>query len=92
MKPKYIEYDASFEKKFEKYKKFLTDSEKQRLRKRMELFKEDVFDKRLRTHKLKGELSDYYAFSISFADRIVFKILKDGGVYFIEIGSHDICY
>jgi len=23
---------------------------------------------------------------------IVFKILKDGEVYFMEIGSHDICY
>jgi mRNA-degrading endonuclease YafQ of YafQ-DinJ toxin-antitoxin module len=34
----------------------------------------------LRTHKLKGALSEYHAFSISPSDRIVFRILDDGGV------------
>ena len=74
MKPKYILYDAAFEKKFKKYKSRLSDLERQKLKKRLEIFKEDVFDKRLKTHKLKGHLGDYYAFSITFADRIVFKI------------------
>jgi len=92
MKPKYIKYDATFEKKFRKYTKQLTDAERQRLKKRLEIFKEDVFDKRLKTHKLKGELNDYYAFSISYSDRIVFKILDDEGIYFIEVGTHDVCY
>ncbi|MBI3584254.1 MAG: type II toxin-antitoxin system mRNA interferase toxin, RelE/StbE family [Nitrospinae bacterium] len=92
MKPKEIVYDAAFEKKFEKYKKQLTESERKRFKKQLEIFKEDIFDKRLNTHKLKGNLSDYYAFSISYSDRIVFKILDDGSIYLIEIGSHDICY
>ena len=92
MMPKYISYDSGFEKKFEKYKKQLTDIEKQRLKAKLKIFKEDVFDRRLKTHKLKGELIDYYAFSISYSDRIVFKILKDEGIYFIDVGSHDICY
>ncbi|MBI4651506.1 type II toxin-antitoxin system YafQ family toxin [Candidatus Desantisbacteria bacterium] len=92
MKPKYFRYDAAFEKKFEKYKNQITDSERQKLKKRFEIFKENIFDKRLKTHKLKGELSNYYSFSINYSDRIVFKILDDEGIYFIEIGSHDICY
>mgnify|MGYP001558539373 CR=1 FL=1 len=92
MKPKYISYDAAFEKKFKKYKNQLTDTERQRIKNRLEIFRENVFDKRLKTHKLKGELRDYYAFSISYSDRIVFKVLDDGGVYLIEIGSHDVCY
>jgi addiction module RelE/StbE family toxin len=92
MKPKYISYDSAFEKKFKKYKNQLSDTGRQRLKKRLEFFRENVFDKRLKTHKLKGELKDYYAFSISYSDRIVFKILHDEGVYFIEIGSHDVCY
>ena len=92
MKPGYIQYDAAFERKFDKYKNQLTHSEKQRLKKRLEIFKEDIFDKRLKTHKLKGELGGYYAFSVSYSDRIVFKILDDEGIYFIEIGSHDVCY
>lgn len=92
MKPKYISYDPSFEKHFNKYKKHLTDTEKERLKKTFGILKEDIFDKRLKTHKLKGNLKDYHAFSISYSDRIVFRILEDGGIYFIEIGGHDVCY
>lgn len=92
MKPKRVVYDAAFEKKFEKYKRELTQNKRERLKKRLEIFKENVFDRRLNTHKLKGNLSDYYAFSISYSDRIVFKIINDKGIYFIEIGSHDVCY
>ena len=62
------------------------------LRKCLAIFKENVFDKRLKTHRLKGNLKEYYAFSISYSDRIVFKIIDDDSVYFIEIGSHDVCY
>jgi mRNA-degrading endonuclease YafQ of YafQ-DinJ toxin-antitoxin module len=58
----------------------------------MGLFKEDIFNPRLKTHKLKGNLSDYYAISITYSERLVFRILKDGSVYLIEIGPHDICY
>ncbi len=39
-----------------------------------------------------GNLKEYYAFSISYSDRIVFKIIEDNSVYFIEIGRHDVCY
>jgi mRNA-degrading endonuclease YafQ of YafQ-DinJ toxin-antitoxin module len=92
MKPKYILFDAPFEKRFNKYKAHLTEAQRKRFKKKLEVFRKDVFDKRLKTHKLKGNLSDYYAFSISQSDRIVFKIIEDEGVYLIEIGSHDICY
>ena len=92
MRPRYILFDSGFEKEFNKYKAHLTDAERNRLRKRLEIFRDDAFDKRLKTHKLKGHLSAYFAFSISHSDRIVFKILDDGGVFFIAVGSHDICY
>lgn len=92
MKPRYIKYDNVFEKKFKKYTAQLPAIGKQRLKKRLEIFKEDIFDKRLKTHKLKGELKEYYAFSISYADRLVFRLLEDEGVYFIDIGDHDTCY
>lgn len=92
MKPKYIFYDKAFEKKFDRYKSQLTNAEKEKLKKRFEIFKNNVFDERLKTHKLKGNLKEYHAFSISYSDRLVFKILDDGGIYFIEIGGHDVCY
>ena len=92
MKPKYVSYDTAFERKFERYKSQLPRIENDKLKKKLEIFKEDIFDKQLKTHKLRGNLRDYYAFSISYSNRIVFKLLKGGGVYFVEIGSHDVCY
>jgi mRNA-degrading endonuclease YafQ of YafQ-DinJ toxin-antitoxin module len=72
MKPKYLVFDKAFEKAFDKYKQGLSDRERERLRSRFELFAKNVFDKKLRTHKLKGSLNNYYAFSISYSNRIVF--------------------
>ena len=82
MKLKSIHFDSVFEKRWHKYLTGLTEKQKEQLRERLSIFKEDVFDKRLKTHRLKGNLKEYYAFSISYSDRIVFK----------EVGSHDVCY
>jgi mRNA-degrading endonuclease YafQ of YafQ-DinJ toxin-antitoxin module len=90
--PKYLLQDKTFKRTFNKYRNSLNDSDRSKLRKRFEIFRENVFDKRLRTPKLKGVLSDYYAFSISYSDRIVFRILDDGGVLLVDIGSHDEVY
>ena len=76
MKPKSIHFDSVFEKRWYKYLTGLTEKQKERLRERLAFFKEDVFDKRLKTHRLKGNLKEYYAFSISYSDRIVFKIIN----------------
>ena len=92
MKPKTIRYDATFEKQWAKYLKKLTEKEKEQLKDRLVIFKEDVFDRRLKTHHLKGNLKEYYAFSLSYSDRIVFKLLDNEEILFIEIGSHDFCY
>ena len=92
MRPKSIQFDSTFEKHWKKYLDGLTEKKKKRLRKRLAIFKENVFDKRLKTHRLKGNLKEYYAFSISYSDRIVFKIVEEDVIYFIEVGSHDVCY
>ena len=91
-KPKYLLQDKTFRRTFSKYRNGLSETDRSKLRKRFELFRENVFDNRLRTHKLKGVLSDYYAFSISYSDRIVFRLLDDGGVLLVDIGSHDEVY
>ncbi len=92
MKPQYVLFDRPFERKLKKFTTQLSEDQRIKLKQRLKIFKEDTFDERLKTHKLKGNLRDYYAFSITYSDRIVFKLLEDGGIYFIEIGSHDICY
>jgi mRNA-degrading endonuclease YafQ of YafQ-DinJ toxin-antitoxin module len=92
MKPKYLIYDKAFDKAFSKYKLGLGNTDRKKLKKQFEIFREDMFDKRLKTHKLKGALGKYHAFSVSHSDRIVFEILEDGGVFLIDIGSHDEVY
>jgi mRNA-degrading endonuclease YafQ of YafQ-DinJ toxin-antitoxin module len=92
MKPKYFLADKTFERAFSKYKSGLGEADRKKLVRQFEMFSEDIFDKRLRTHKLKGALSEYYAFSISYSDRIVFRVLEDGGVFLVDIGSHDEVY
>jgi mRNA-degrading endonuclease YafQ of YafQ-DinJ toxin-antitoxin module len=92
MKPRAIRHDATFEKQWAKYLKKLTEKEKEQLKDRLVIFKEDVFDRRLKTHHLKGNLKEYYAFSLGYSDRIVFKLLDNEEILFIEIGSHDFCY
>lgn len=54
-----------------------------------EIFKSDPFDPRLKTHRLSGDLSGYYAFSITRSIRIIFEKHNEY-VVFIRIGNHDI--
>lgn len=91
-KPKYLLQDKAFKRTFGKYRDRLSDTGRRKLKERFEIFQENVFDNRLRTHKLKGALSEYHAFSISASDRIVFRMLDDGGVLLVDIGSHDEVY
>ncbi len=54
------------------------------------LFKKNMFSPSLKTHKLKGELADYYAFSVNYHYRILFAIESNNKVVFINIGTHSI--
>jgi mRNA-degrading endonuclease YafQ of YafQ-DinJ toxin-antitoxin module len=74
MKPKAILFDKAFDRKFKKHIAGLSATQRERFRQKMKLFKEDIFAPGLKTHKLKGNLSDYFAISISYSERLVFKI------------------
>lgn len=60
MKPKSIQYDSVFEKRWHKYLTGLTEKQKVQLKERLTIFKEDIFDKRLKTHRLKGNLNKLF--------------------------------
>ena len=85
-----IVFDKSFERNFKKYKEKLTEQEKDKLRQKLMIFKKDPFDKRLKTHKLKGELKKYWGFWVNHSDRVVFRFIDDQTVFFIIIGDHSI--
>lgn len=58
---------------------------------------EDPFHPRLETHKLQGNLSDCWACSINYSNRIVFTFVEnpDSGeaeILLLTLGSHDDVY
>lgn len=55
---------------------------------REEVFRQNPFASILKTHKLKGELKDFYSFSISYNWRIVFHFEDKDTVVFDNVGTH----
>ncbi|MDP2585695.1 MAG: type II toxin-antitoxin system mRNA interferase toxin, RelE/StbE family [Candidatus Levybacteria bacterium] len=86
MKISKIHYTSRFIKDFKKISK-----DKQRLAIiREEIFRGNCFDSRLKTHKLTGALKDYWAFSVTHSDRILFGFISEKEIIFYKIGSHEI--
>ena len=86
MQPKQVLYTRQFVKKFKKLppkiKKLAINKEK--------VFKQDITHPSLKTHKLSGQLSSFFAFSINYSHRILFTIENDQTIVFINIGTHSI--
>lgn len=54
------------------------------------IFRENPFSADLKMHKLSGRLRHSWAFSIDVRYRIICEFLKNGDVYFHDIGDHSI--
>lgn len=81
-----VHYTSRFIKDLKKLSK-----EKQKLALKREVyFRNDPFDSRLKTHKLSGVLKEYWAFSLTYSDRVLFRFIKKNEAIFYKIGSHDI--
>ncbi len=63
---------------------------KGRAEKREAIFRENLFDKRLKTHKLSGKFADFWSFSVDYHYRIVFELENEKTVIFHKIGNHSI--
>jgi len=60
---------------------------------RVDEFKDVKNHKKLKAHKLKGNLKNTYAFSVNRKMRILFEYGKNKEeVVLLTIGSHDMCY
>lgn len=76
---------------FKRRAKKLKEPQASMLRAALRRFAADPRDPLLRTHKLKGDLADYWAFSVDDDLRVVFR--WDGEVAFlVDLGSHDEVY
>jgi len=58
--------------------------------KKEQIFREDPFDPRLKTHKLKGNLKGFLSFSINQKYRIIFEFVSPKTVWFHVVGDHSI--
>jgi addiction module RelE/StbE family toxin len=59
---------------------------------RLELFQNNPFDQRLRTHKLSGRLKDLWSFTIEHDLRVVFSFVASDRALFVDIGTHEEVY
>ncbi len=84
-KPREIKYTREFLKSLAKVPKEQVSF----LQVREKIFRQNIFDPRLKTHRLKGKLTGFYSFSTSYHWRIVFHFEKDEVVFDI-IGTHKI--
>ena len=75
------------------YKK-LPDDIKLLIEEKENLFKNDPFDPKLKTHKLSGKLKGLWSFSVTYNIRVVFYFTNDKPVkaIFVNIGDHDEVY
>lgn len=86
MKIHSIRYSPHFEKAFKRLPPWI---QKRAIEKEI-LFRQNAFDPQLKTHKLKGSLGEYWAFSIDYKYRILFRFEQQGEVGFIDVGDHSI--
>ena len=81
-----IRYKPSFVRDF---KKLPTELQEEAFEK-IEDFRDSSKHKKLKVHKLKGRLKDFYSFSVTYSHRIVFLYENKQTVTFVAIGDHDI--
>jgi len=55
-----------------------------------QIFRNNPFDSRLKTHKLKGSLKGFLSFSINQKYRIIFEMINSDTIWFHSVGDHSI--
>ena len=79
-----------YTKKFEREYKKLNREIKLKIESREIILRKNPFTSSLKTHKLSGELEDFWSFSIDFNYRIVFEFIDSDTIFFHSVGNHDI--
>jgi addiction module RelE/StbE family toxin len=61
-----------------------------KLREKDQIFRRDPFDPRLKTHKLRGNLKNYWSYSVDRRYRLLFKFLDGDEVVYYDVGTHKV--
>lgn len=83
---KRIFYDSDFVKSVKK----LPPQIRNKFKESELVFRIDPFSPQLKTHKLHGKMKNYYAFSLNYKYRVIFKLIEKNIVVFVDIGTHEI--
>lgn len=81
-----IIYSPRFKREYEGLQIFL----KSRAEKQEKIFRVDPFDVRLKTHKLKGRLREFWAFSVDYRYRIIFEFEGRNKATFHAVDDHSV--
>lgn len=60
--------------------------------KQLSIFKSNQKHPSLRLHKLTGKKENAWSISITMSVRMIYRIIDDDIVYFVDIGTHDEVY
>ena len=87
-----VAFSQTFKMAFKK--KIKATNAEQEFWNRLELFINNPYDSRLKTHKLSGKLKGLSSFSIEYDLRVVFYFTKDkpAKAVLVDIGNHDEVY
>lgn len=86
-----VSFDDSFKRTFKKRIKENKNLEN-KFKMGLEIFINNPFDSRLKTHKLSGKLKDLWSFTIEYDQRVIFYFTEDDKAVFIDIGNHNQVY
>ncbi len=80
-----IVYNTKFVREYNKLPKEV----KEKVDITLQLLQENIFDQKLKTHKLKGSMMNFYSCSINYSYRIIFELEKDK-IKLLSTGNHNI--
>ncbi len=83
-----IIFHRDFEKKYIK----LSQKDKQRIKERIRIFKEDIFNPILNNHPLEGKYKGYRSINITGDLRIIYKLQNINVIIFVAINNHSNLY
>lgn len=81
-----VYYSTTFKKSLNKFNSL----ENKKIKRKLTLFFANPFNPQLKTHKLTGELKNYWSFSVNYNVRILFEFINKESVGLIDIGTHEI--
>ena len=83
-----IEFSSNFLRQAKK----LSGKEKSILAERIEIFKLNSNDQRLKSHALTGRLKGLFSFSLNYSKRVVFMYVEKDKALLVDVGAHEKVY